>query len=193
MYTSAQRTSYASNLPQDVVVTQTLPTGEGNVLSVEAAQQAAEQPKTQRPPRPRRNLIPRDCVLNVTDERIREIVGELRRLSLEEHPNAISVLFRVFLELSADAYIADASLATPVLASLSTKLQDVTNDLCTRVKLTRQQANPVRRAAQKDSFLGPSITIMNQWVHNQYMFPGPSDLRAHWNSLQPWAVAIWSS
>ncbi len=192
IYTREQRTTYANNLPEDVVVTLIRKTGQGIDVGTGTSQEATKkQSSTTRPIKPRDKLIPRDCVLSIADPRIRNIEGELRRLSLEDFPNAISVLLRVLIELSADTYIVRVGVSS-VDDHLGIKLQAVTNDLVTRKKLTPQQAKPVRRACQRDSFLAPSINLMHQWVHNQHMFPGPSDLRAHWDSLQPFITAIWA-
>lgn len=196
IYTKKLRVKYANNLPANIVVTPTASGSEAagsqgaKAKAKRAAAAKAKRLKT------RDHLIPRDCVLSITPLRLREIEGELRRLSLANYTNAVGVLFRVFIELSIDAYMTRNSL--PIKdkkgydLSLMQKLVSTANDLMSRKKLTKQQANPVLRAAAKDSFLAPSITVMNQYVHNSHFFPAPGDLRAHWNSLQPFMIAIWA-
>ena len=194
VYTSEQRTEYANKLPQDLVAPQVHQPGHGVPLGGEpppVTNSTGSKDRTT-PSKPRDRLIPTDCVLNVTDPRLRDIERELRRLSLESYPNAVSVLLRVFLELGADSYIERVGLPISVDTRLGQKLLDVTKDLVGRKKLTAQQAKPVRRSAQKDSYLAPSVTVMHQYIHNQHMFPSPSDMRADWNNLQPWFTAIWS-
>lgn len=192
IYTKKDRVDYANRLPSNVTVTPTRKTGEGIDVSTRIPEHPTKKTPTRKTTKPRDKLIPRDCVLNVTDTRLRDIETELRRLSLTDYSNAVSVLFRVFIELSADAYIDRIKLATSINAKLAAKLQDVTNDLTTRQKLTKQQAIPVRRACQKDSLLAPSVTMMHQYIHNKHVFPGPSDLRASWDSLQPFVIAVWA-
>ncbi|MFA9262964.1 MAG: hypothetical protein ACEQSB_06495 [Undibacterium sp.] len=53
-------------------------------------------------PSKRNVLVPKGMRLKVTDSRIAAIYNELRKLKLKDAPNAISVLFRVFIELSVD-------------------------------------------------------------------------------------------
>lgn len=181
VYYKQQRVAYANRLPKDIVV-----------AKAAVAKTETRKPAVARKTKPRDNQISYDCVLNVTDPRLQDIETELRRLSLDNYPNAISVLFRVFFELSADSYIDRAGISMPDKAQFGTKVQGVTSDLVVHKKLTKQQAKPVNKACQKNSYLGPSITLMHDYIHNQHMFPAPSDLRADWNSLQPWFTAVWS-
>lgn len=199
IYTREQRVDYANDLPTRAVVAQSKQTGRiaaPGALGRSTSTGTPQAGSPQRPAKPRDRLIGQDCVLtNVDPQRLRDIERELRLLSLENHTNAVSVLFRVFMELSADAYIGAHTLVVQggEMAPLGTKLNVVTIDLVARKKLTGQQAKPMRRAAQANSYLGPSHTTMHQWVHNPYMIPGPSDLRSDWDSLQSWFVAVWSA
>ena len=187
IYTRPKRIRYANNLPAEIIVK---PTKDGKSSSGGKKTKATPKPKRQRA---RDHLIPRDCVLSINnDRRLYEIETELRTLSLDNYTNATSVLFRVFLELSVDAYIDSKKLTITADRTLRNKMQTVLADLLTKQKITPSQASPVRRAMAKDSFLAPSITLMHQFLHCKDVFPAPSDLRAHWNSLQPFLVAIWS-
>jgi hypothetical protein len=102
------------------------------------------------------------------------------------------VLYRVFLELSADEYVKREHLATGEMDALGKKLLHVADALKRKGKLDDQQLKPVRRAAQRDSFLASTITTMHQYVHNPHFSPAPSDLRASWDSLEAFIKALWS-
>ncbi len=58
-------------------------------------------------PSDRREVVPKGSPVNVTVGRIAEIYRELRTLKLEDAPNAIAVLLRVFLEMSVDHFLED--------------------------------------------------------------------------------------
>ena len=193
VYTKQDRIDYTNGLPARVLVRPTIPAGQGTPAT--ATPSLPPRRGRGRPAKPRDRLIPHDCVLTIQNQRLRDIERELRSLSLDGSPNAVSVLFRVFMELSADTYITSYALAVSggADARLGTKITAVTNHLVGRNMLTKETAAPARRVAQAGSWLGPSLTTMHQWIHNPHMVPAPSDLRSYWDSLQPWFVATWSA
>ena len=145
----------------------------------------------QKTPTPRNYLIPTDCVLAINSPRVRAIEQELRKLRLDTTPNAVGVLLRVFIELSMDAYIKRRSLPIQERAPLGQKLSGVKTHLLSENRITKQEAIPVERAAAKDSFLSPSVTVLHAWIHNQHMNPVGTELRTHWDNLQSFMVAVW--
>lgn len=189
IYTKEDREEYASSLPKTVVVP--LSTKPLFVDDVPAPKKPVTKPKS-RVIKPRLALIPNDCILKVTDPRVRQITLELRALHIDDYENATAVLLRVFAELSVDAYMDKKGLPWTMETKLSQKFDAVLSDLLKDTKISKQQAVPVRKAMQKESFLTPSIYLLNQYVHNKHVFPTAKELRSFWDSLQPFFVAIWS-
>jgi len=193
IHTKEQRVQFAAELPARIVVKPTVESGKGVALAdIEPGTSTQKRKTGAKLLRRREKLIPYDCVLNVIDLRVREMEQELRRLNVEKFTNAVSVLLRVFIELSADCYIARVPLTISPDAPLGKKLGDVAHDLVTKGKITAQQAKPVNKAVSADSLLAPSVRLMHEYVHNQNIFPIPGDLFAQWNSLQSFITAIWS-
>ena len=183
------RIDFANNLPEDIVVA--TKEGEGVDLS-EAERRTPKRRKRIPKPKPRTILIPSDCDINVTDERISRIESELRRLDIEDFSNSVGVMLRVFIELSGDNYITRQNLkGIREKDSLAKKLTAVTKDLQARSKLSDKQATPVLKACQAGSLLAPSISLMHEYVHNPYLFPSTSDLRNAWDNLEPFIKALW--
>ena len=113
IYSRDQRETYASNLPADIIVKPVTARGAGRPANT-AATVPADKIASKRAAgtfQKRDRLIPSDCVLPVPPGRIRDIYRELRKLSLENYTNAVSVLFRVFVELSVDTYIKENSMS----------------------------------------------------------------------------------
>ncbi len=140
----------------------------------------------------RSNLVPRGCRLTIGITRINEIYHELRKLEIETYTNAVSVLFRVFLELSVDAYNSKYKAGFSEKDSLNAKVLAVSRHLGTRNMLDSKQAIAVERACEKDNFLAANICTMHQYVHNPHFSPAPSDLLAAWDNLSLFIEAIWS-
>ena len=78
------------------------------------------------------------------------------------------------------------------MTSYARRLRQVASDLQAKTKLNKQQARAIRAANLDQSFLAPGVATMNDYVHNEYVFPSSTDLRQHWNSLQPFMGAIWT-
>lgn len=145
----------------------------------------------------RPTLIPQKVKLVIHQARINEIYAELKKLIIQDYPNSVAVLFRVFVELSVDDYIvrnAGDFRKNPEDNSykLSQKLMDVADHLKTNSKLSEHQHRAVRHAAQADNFMAVSVNVLNQYVHNPFFKPALDDLRSAWDNLQPFITAIWA-
>lgn len=201
IYTGKLRQEYLGKFKATELPTQSkeLPgsvplTGVGGVESPAAIIPGPGKKPTAPAPKPRATLIPSNCKLNVPVAKIGNIYKELKRLKLEDYPNAVSVLLRVFLELSSDAVIQKNKLMTEQQLSgskLRDKLLKVADHLNNQGKLTDQQVKVIKKTATDQHLIYSSVTTLHQYVHNQNFSASPTDLRTAWDNLQFFFEAIW--
>src|SRR5262249_39228640 len=121
-------------------------------------------------------------------QRHRAIWEELQfSLRLREHPNAISVLFRVLLELSIDNYLGQTSLATAKPSdTLSRKAVRVAEDLFANGKIDKKYLDLFQKFPQYDVLV--SSDTLNRYVHSTNFAPSPEHLTALWDTLADFIV-----
>ncbi len=143
------------------------------------------------PPLKRQNLIAQtDYGVNWNGkiQRHRNIWEELQhRLNFSSHMNAISVLFRVLLEISVDNYIDRCGLSAVFPTDkLSLKIQKVASDLRSKGKIDSKYENTLKKLQQHEKII--SIDTLNKYVHSPTFSPSPDHLRAIWDSLSHFIV-----
>lgn len=154
------------------------------------------KPRTQ-DPSDRKFIVPKGCSINVTDNRIAEVYKELRTLKIDDFPNAIAVLLRVFLELSVDHYLTSASISLTFTASsgkildktLQTKLQEVINHLVSAGSNPRDFAQIQRGLSVSHSPF--NVQLLHSYLHSKFSTPSPKDLVAAWNNAQHFFERVW--
>jgi len=108
-------------------------------------------------------------------------------LTLTEHPNAISVLFRVLLELSADNYIAQVRLANVSPSDpLAKKALRIAEDLHSKGDIDQKYLQLFKKFPQYDGLV--SADTLNRYVHSQNFAPSPEHLTALWDALAEFIV-----
>lgn len=116
-------------------------------------------------------------------QRHRAIWEELQfNLILEDHPNAISALFRVLLELSVENYI-DVTKPTTVHANdkLSKKMLKVAEDLNSSSVIDAKYLSELKKAQHAEEII--SVDTLHRYVHSPNFTPSPDHLRAIWDSI----------
>ncbi|HVM22082.1 MAG TPA: hypothetical protein VM308_02120 [Sphingomicrobium sp.] len=171
--------------------------GEG-VLPTEA--ERLQEPVTPggAPRRPRRNpppprppqttFIPTDAPhiqWIASQQRPRAIWAELQTLALRDHPNAVSALMRILLELTVESYISEHDLRTR--DDLSRKVGAVAADLRARGVIDQQYHDELDRMRRDDQLI--SVASMQRYIHSPDFAPMESELRTYWARLGRFLVA----
>lgn len=144
----------------------------------------------------RKYLIPKSCILSIEEPKINNIYHELRKnLLLDESnhsvPNAVGVLFRVFIEISLDYYARKNQNIFGKNAKISTKITWVVNHLkCKGYEEGKFKViNTVGSASGLISYL--SIENFHEYVHSSTTQPSPVDLKTKWDNLQWFFETLW--
>jgi hypothetical protein len=142
-------------------------------------------------------LIPRSCHLHVTLPKLESVYRELQKIHVDDFPNAVGVLFRVFFETTIDQYLLREKLKTKsevddYRLTLPKKVQAVNNHLGagTPPPLSKDERRGLQRATSTDNF-PESITTMHGFVHSKHLMAAPADVRAQWAGLQPFFEYAW--
>jgi hypothetical protein len=152
------------------------------------------QPKRKKPSRPtseRKKLVPRNTNVLPPMGRANDILHELRRYEVETCRNAVSVLFRVFLEFSVEAYMTRrAVLGVTSADTLAKKLRAVTKHLEDNGIMTKKDLTSANRAANDPHSMFSTVQL-NAYVHNINFYPSASELKTSWDNLEPFIEKLW--
>lgn len=198
LYSAKQRQEYVDKFSRNYLPKKSTALSEPIVLSDltegKKTRKVKSKPKRKKQSRSSRNTVAVGNALNVTPPRINAVYNELLTLNAEQYPNACAVLLRVFVELSVDHLLEDKGVmsgseiaAKPLKARLKAAAKQLhkTN----AISLSLQRA--VNAVADGQSMLAPGIPSFNQYVHNKYTFPKPSEQYAAWDELAPFLEKVW--
>jgi len=193
--TKGHRADYIKKFPSSELPSATAPQSSPHPVGVGTAASTGTKIVRPIPPSTKRNtLIPHTCKIAIEESKSNNIYHELRKIHLKQYPFAISVLFRVFLELSIDHYITAQKLKTSTeldQMSMRGKLDAAALNLQNKSNMTKGQANLLRSFGNPNKFLAASIDNFHAYVDDSHFSAGPSDLIAAWDSLEPFFKKFW--
>ncbi|MFB2597478.1 hypothetical protein ACEXQE_06785 [Herbiconiux sp. P17] len=198
IYDDAQRRKYIDGFAStDLPNPKSRLSGSVKLTELPSGKAAPVTPKKKPRPKqkaPRTTVAASDANMNPQSPRINEIFNELVSLSAETHPNAGSVLLRVFLELTVDDYLAANNLMSEQdrrSKPLARRIKDVSDHLASVGAIDNGLKTAVHKVADSQHGFAAGVSTFNQYVHNKYVYPKPSELRTSWDELQPFLEAVW--
>lgn len=141
----------------------------------------------------RPNLVPREFKLKLPAGKVTDVFEEMKTLDVTRYRHSAAVLFRVFMEFTADGFIVKKGVKFKKdKPNLLEKLQTVMAFVLDGNIMTEKELTPVRvEINQKDSFLSPNT--LNAFVHSPWMNPDPLKLKLAWNDAQLLIERLWAA
>lgn len=148
-------------------------------------------------PKERKKLIPKSCIIPISNPRVNAIYHELQAIDVIKFANAVAVLYRVFIELSIDSYIEEHSLVgTPSAAKsgmdFQQKINVVANHLDSKKMADAAITKGIKAAIKdKNDILG--IDTWHAYVHNNRFSPKAQNLIITWDNIQQFIIIVWNN
>ncbi len=137
-----------------------------------------------------RNLIPQQdygIVWSGNLQRVKAIWNELQfELNFDRHANAISVLFRVLLELAVENCIKELKVVVNEKDNLARKMMKAGLALHALGKVDEKQIKILEKFKQPEELL--SADTLNQYIHSQMFAVSPEHLQSLWVGLSEFVV-----
>ncbi|EHK7404375.1 TPA: hypothetical protein KDY52_001293 [Vibrio parahaemolyticus] len=156
-----------------------------------ATDKPSDKPKSKNLLPHRKMLVPPSIKLTIPNSKINGVFRELKnRLNFDEQPYSISVMFRVFIELSVGAYIEENSIVLPdKKKGLSDKVIAVSEHLRKAGKINNAEDRTIKAISGTNFKQEGAI---QQYIHNPSMHPDKPALNTLWSNLEPLFKGIWS-
>lgn len=151
------------------------------------------------PTPPRTSVVAKPYRLRVSNPKAAEIYEELKSLLLTKHKHAISVLLRVFLEISVDHHLnaigssttfKDPNSGHKVEKKLKAKVQESIAHFIAQGIPKKEFDSITRALSVTTSALSPDL--LHGYVHNRFTTPVQGDLTAAWDNALPLFGRIWA-
>ena len=146
----------------------------------------------------RKKLLTPGCILKIEGNvRINDIYHNLKSdLGVEKYSNAVSVLARLFIEMTVNHYLLALMGKNEFEIhdsryKLATKLGEVVKHLNVAKKLNKNQVQAINKELGNTSGAFHPNSL-NAFVHNPNLSPSATDLKRGWNNIEPLITAIWS-
>jgi len=168
----------------------------GNPKTVSVAPKPSKTPGVKGTPstEDQPNLIPKKFKLELPAGKINDVFVELKKLDVVTHRHAVSVLFRVFYELSVDSFLKSQN-SMPAQGkkdSLLEKLNLAIGLLESGNLMSKKELAGIKtELSDKNSLLSP--VTLNAYVHSEWMNPDPLRLKITWNNAHLMIERIWQS
>jgi hypothetical protein len=145
----------------------------------------------------RNYLIPKTCRFYITETKINNIYHELKdNLLIDDTnksvPNAVGILFRVFLEISIDYFWGEIKGETFAdNTKLAGKITKISEYMEKESLATKIQLKNIRAVTNKNSLL--AIQNFHSYVHSYKTQPASNDLKSNWDNLEEFFKILWES